>query len=263
MTPRPRFPRLRTTVGLATLCFAALTPPAAAQVLKDLPPLSLEYAILDQASGLPVGTRTVAFQTIETKRGDRLQITSQSRYTITENRQTPFEYAEDVELICNEEGITRFTTSARAIGKERKNVALRTGRHYQVTTEFDGEKSSKQINADVRRSNFGLFAAGYLAEPLSGAGVFADFPLLFPVLGDHQPRQRIQEGVVERDVMGRTVRAIVNRLNKPNRTRFRMWHSANELEILLRLEDETPQTTLIYELIKVNDVPANESELLD
>ena len=263
MTPRPRFSRLRTTVGLAVLSFAGLVPSAAAQVLKDLPPLKLEYVIMDEASGLPVGTRTVDFQVIETKRGNRLQVTSEAEYTLTKNRQKPFEYSESAELICNEEGITRFSTSARALGKERKNTALRVDRHYHVTTDFEGDKNSKEINADVRRSNFGLFAGGYLAEPLSDGGVFSDFPILYPVLGDHRARQRFQEGIMERDVMGRPVRAILNRLRKPDRTRFRMWHAANELEILLRLEDETPQTTLIYELIKVNDVPANQSELLD
>ena len=263
MTPRSRFSRLRTIVGLAALSLAGLVPVAGAQVLKDLPPLKLEYVIVDEASGLPVGSQLVDFQTIETKRGARLQITSESQYTLTKNRQTPFEYAEEAELVCNEEGITRFTTSARAIGKERKNTALRAGRHYHLTTEFEGDKTSKQITADVRRSNFGLFAAGYLDEPLANAGVFSDFPILFPVLGDHRPRQRFQEGTMLRDVLGREVFAILTRLRKPDRTRFRMWHTANELEILLRLEDETPQTTLIYELIKVNDVPANESELLD
>lgn len=265
MTPRPRFTRFRTAWGLVALLVAAAASavPAAAQVLKDLPAVHLEYAIQDEASGLPVGTMTIGFETIETKRGPRLQITSTTAYTLTENREKPFEYSEEAELVCNEEGISRFTTSGQALGKERKNTALRVGEHYHVTTEFEGEKTSKTITAGVRRSNLGLFCAGYLEQPLTGSGVFSDFPLLFPVLGDHKPRQRVQEGVMEREVLGRSVPAILTRLNKPTRSRFRMWHSANDLEILLRLEEETPQTTLIYDLIKVNGEPANQSELLD
>ncbi len=254
-------PRIRLAAGvlLAALCLAG---DARAQVLKDLAPVDLHYVILHGEPAAPVGTADMAFRAVDTPRGRRLEVQTAISYVIP-REPAPFAYEEEATLVCDAEGVLKFDTEARAEGDERTNTALRAGRDFQVTTTFQGKKRTYTITSDVRRTNLGMFCAGFLAEPLAEGDFFSDFPLLYPVGGDHKARQRFREAVLPyQATAARTIPTIVTRLEKPDKTSDRYWNAAHAHEILLRLEETTSFGLMVYRLETVNGEPVDASKLL-
>jgi hypothetical protein len=262
VNPRPNALR-PLAVPAALLAGLAVAPEAGAQVLRELPAVELVYAIRPADGEEPVGSAELSFRPTDTSRGRRLRVEAHIQYVLTEGRETPFEYSEQATLTCDGEGVTKFETVARALGKERQNTGVRIGDDFMVTTRFEDEQTQKTITAGVRRTNFGLFCAGYLAEPLGEQPVLTDFPLLFPVAGDHGGRQKFQLAIEPVRIGERSVSCIHSRINRPNRTRDHLWNSSNALQILVRMEESTNQGKLVYELTQVNGVPAAESGMLD
>ncbi|MFN8177153.1 MAG: hypothetical protein U0167_04465 [bacterium] len=238
---------------------------AAAQVLRDLPALDLRYDLFYGDPAKKVGSASVSFKAIDTPRGRRLEVKSKIEYTLQREQpkaQAPFAYAEEATLLCDQTGVVRFDTSARALGDERVNSAIRIGENYQLTTTFQGKKHTKTITAGVQRTNFGLFAGGYLEKPLDGGDMFEDFPLLYPVGGDHKPRQKFREGIFPFTVGTKQVPAIVTRLDRPNKTTDRIWNAATGPQILIRMEEASNMGKITYELVSVNGVAPDRSALL-
>jgi len=201
---------------------------------------------------------------VTTKRGPRLEVRARTEYTVTHGRSTnPFVYDEEITLICDEVGATRFDATVHALGKEQLHTAVRIGEDYHVSTTFDGNRSSKTITSGVQRTNLGVFCGGYLEVPLDEGPLLANWPLLFPAAADHEGRQKFRESVSPFDVDGREVPAITTRIRRPDESSQRIWNTANDLQILLRMEDRVPQADLLYILANVNGVPATQSELLD
>lgn len=236
---------------------------AAGQVYRDLGEIELEYRIhlVEDPEPVPVGTASVAFRPTETKRGPRLSVESTIEYTIAGD--PPLEYFEQASLVCDEVGPVTFETVARALGSERKNTALRRDDDYHLTITFDGTTRQTTITAGVTRTNFGLFCAGYLARPIHEGSLMEDFPLLFPVGGDHQPRQRFREaGFPLRVGKERSVPSIVNALRRLDEKTDRIWNANDERAILLRMDENRSFGLLRYELLSVNGVPVDDTELL-
>jgi hypothetical protein len=235
--------------------------PVEAQVYADLEPVTLEYRITLEDESVPIGSAEISFEPIETKRGPRLQVESMIEYTL--NFDTPFSYREEATLICDDRGPVTFETTAQAGGLERKNSALRMGDDYHVTTDFNGQKHQKTITANVRRTNLGLFCAGYLEEPLDQGKIIEDYPLLYPVGGDHQARQRYQEATVKIPLTAdRGATVFISTMRKVDKKKDRYWHVKNKYQILIRMEESTNYGVMTYELTAVNGVPPEESELI-
>jgi len=251
-------------IAVVLLPAGVLPAPGRAQILRDLPAVTLEYVVLDQATSEPIGTARVGFEPVTTKRGPRLEVRARTEYTVTHGRSTsPFVYDEEITLICDEVGVTRFDATVHALGKEQIHTAVRIGEDYHVSTTFGEDRSSRTITSGVQRTNLGLFCGGYLEIPLDEGPLLANWPLLFPAAADHEPRQKFRESVAPFDIGGREVSAIMSRIQRVEESSYRIWNSANDLQILLRMEDSVPQAKLIYILTNVNGVPAAESELLD
>ena len=236
--------------------------PAHAQILKDLSPVELEYVILFGEPAAPVGDATVSFHPVDTPRGRRLEVKAAVRYTIP-RQPTPFPYEEESTLLCDAAGVLKFDTMARAQGDERRNTGLRTGDDYQVSTTFQGKKRSYTITSHVQRTNFGMFCAGFLAEPLASGDFFSDFPMLYPVGGDHKARQRFREAVLPFEVTGsRSMSTIITRVDKQDKTSDRYWNADDAHEILLRMEETTSFGVMIYQLKSVNGESLDTTKLL-
>ena len=133
---------------------------------------------------------------------------------------------------------------------------------YQVTTTFKGKKHTKTITAGVQRTNLGLFASGFLAQPLSDGEMMGDFPLLFPVAAEHMPRQRFREGVLPFTLGKKQVPAVVTRLDKQNKSSDRLWNTTTGHGMLLRMEEQSNFGQIVYELVGVNGVSPDKSELV-
>ena len=237
-------------------------PAVRAQVLKDLSPVDLEYVILNGEPPAPVGTATISFRPVEGPRGRRLEVKAAIRYTIP-REPAPFAYEEESTLLCDATGVAKFETVARAEGDERKNSGLRAGDDYQITTTFQDKKHTYTITSHVQRTNFGMFCAGFLAEPLAGGDFFSDFPMLYPVGGDHKARQRFREAVLPFGVTPtRSVPTIITRVEKQDKTSDRYWNAEDAHEILLRLEETTSFGVMIYRLQSVNGEPVDTTKLL-
>ncbi len=251
-------------VGTPAAVAAALTllaTAAPAQVLRDLPDVELEYALYHGEPAKPVGFATAAFKTIDTPRGKRLEVRVRTEYTLP--RTPPYDYEEEATLLCDAKGVARFETLARALGDERVNTGVRVGEDYQVTTTFRGKKSSTMITAGVQRTNFALFCAAYLQDQLDGPEMFQDFPLLFPVAGTHMARQLFREGVLPFQIAkDREIPASVCRIEAQDKTSDRIFNAAAGHRILVRMEEVSNLGKIVYELVRVNGVPAGESELV-
>jgi len=236
--------------------------PARGQVLRELAPIDLEYAIYWGDPKQEVGEAVVSFHPVDTKRGRRLEIHATISYALP--RETLFTYEEESTLLCDEEGLESFNTSARALGKERINVGLRSGDEFHVTTTFAGKKRDNRITADVRRTNFGFFAGAFLDEPLDKGDVLRDYPLLFPVGADHQGRQKYREAILPFTFAGgrKKVHAIRSRVKRPNEKSDYLWNTVEGHQILLRMEESSNLGEMTYELRSVNGVAPAESELI-
>ncbi|HMB70383.1 MAG TPA: hypothetical protein VKU85_13790, partial [bacterium] len=218
-----------------TALLASLPVDAPAQVLRELEPVQLEYRILWGDPQEPVGRMEISFSPVETQRGRRLQVEESTHYILP--RDIPFEYEETAKLVCDEEGVVRFDTSARALGKERTNVAVRMGEDYHVTTTFEGKKQSKTITSHVQRTNLGMFAGGFLEEKLNEGDLLRDYPMLYPVGGDHEARQKYREAVMPFVLSPeRSVSAIVTRVKRKDERSYRLWNAIGGHQILLRME---------------------------
>lgn len=236
--------------------------PASGQVLRDLPGVDLHYAILLGEAATPVGTADLSFQPVDTPRGRRLEVKARIAYTIP-REPAPFAYEEESTLLCDATGLLKFDTEARAEGDERRNTALRAGKDFQVTTTFQGKRRTYSITSDVRRTNFGMFCAGFLEEPLAGGDFFSDFPLLYPVGGDHKARQRFREAILPfQAAPHRAVSTIITRLEKQDKSSDRYWNADDAHEILLRMEETTSFGLMIYVLETVNGESVDTTKLL-
>lgn len=250
-----------TAAVLAATLLGALPGVAAAQVLRELEPIHLEYDIYWGEPVAKVGECSVSFVPTDTKRGRRLEVHAHSRYVLP---MTPeFDYEEECAMTCDSTGVARFQTTARALGQERVNIALRSGADFQVTTTFGDKTTNKTITSGVRQSNFGLFAGAFLPDRLDGDGMLIDYPLLFPVAGDHLARQKYREAVLPFVLAdGTKVPAITTRLKHRDETSDRLWNADKGHQILLKMEQQSPQGILIYRLTSVNGVDPTNSELL-
>ena len=250
-----------TAAILATAVLAALPGLAAAQVLRELEPIHLEYDIYWGQPAAKVGGASVSFVPTDTKRGRRLEVHAGTQYKLP---MTPeFDYEEECTMTCDSTGVARFQTTARALGQERLNIALRAGADFQVTTTFGGKTVNKTITAGVRQTNFGLFAGGFLPDRLDGDGMLIDYPLLFPVGGDHLARQKYREAVLPFVLAdGSKVPAIATRLKHRDETSDRLWNAEKGHQILLKMDQQSPQGLLIYLLTSVNGVEPSKSELI-
>lgn len=250
-----------TAAILAATLLGALPGGGAAQVLRELEPLHLEYDISWGDPVAKVGECSVSFVPTDTKRGRRLEVHAHSKYTLPMT--PPFDYEEECTLTCDSTGVARFQTTARALGQERVNVALRAGDDFQLTTTFGGRTTNKTITSGVRQSNFALFAGAFLPDKLDGDGMLIDYPLLFPVGGDHLARQKYREAVLPFVLAdGTRVPAITTRLKHRNETSDRLWNADKGHQILLKMEQQSPQGLLIYRLTTVNGVEPSKSELI-
>lgn len=252
--------RLRiTAAALAALpLFAASSP---AQVLRDLPPLELEYVLTHGKPAAVVGSASATFKPIDTPRGRRLEVRGLTEYTLP--RTPPYTYEEEVTLICDAKGVARFETIARALGDERVNTGVRMGQDYQVTSTFRGKRTQTTITAGVQRTNFGLFSAVYLEDELDSNEMFQDFPMLFPVAGTHMARQLFREGILPFAIdKEREIPVTVCRIEALDKTSDRIYNATTGPRILLRMEEVSNLGEIVYQLARVNGVPAAESELL-
>ncbi|MBZ0268125.1 hypothetical protein K8I85_08210 [bacterium] len=250
-----------TAAVLATPLLAALPGGAAAQVLRELEPIHLEYTLYWGEPLEPVGEATVSFVPTDTKRGRRVEVQSATHYVL--EMAPKLDYSEECAMTCDETGVTRFQTVARALGQERTNIALRVGDHFQVTSTFGGKTTNRTITSGVRQSNFALFAGGFLPDHLDRDGMLIDYPLLYPVGGDHIPHQKYREAVlpfVLRD--GSKVPAITTRLKHRNETSDYLWNVEKDHQILLKMDRRTPQGLIVYILTSVNGVAPEKSELI-
>ena len=250
---------------VALIVAVALGPWAAsgarAQVLRDLPAVELEYALYHGEPATKIGSATISFRPTDTPRGRRLEIHSRIQYTVPRNT-TPFAYEEEATLLCDAAGVARFDTIARALGDERMNTGTRIDEDYTVTTTFKGKKHTKTITAGVQRTNVGLFASGFLAHPLTDGEMIEDFALLYPVAADHMARQRFREGVMPFSIGKKQVPCVVTRLDRQNKTSDRLWNTTTGVGMLLRMEESTNFGQIVYELVGVNGVPPEKSELV-
>lgn len=236
---------------LATALVAAA--PAPAQVLKELGPAHLEYAIHFREEAEPVGFATASFATVDTPAGQRLRITVHTEYTLPLT--APWDYAEEVEMLCSEEGVVSWHATSVNAGDTTRIHAELAGEDYRVRTIKGGQTLDKTITSGVRRTNLGHFCAGYLAEPLDQGALLRDYPLLFPAAGDHEPRQKYRDGVYPYlEVEGEVVRAISSRLKRLSEDTDRFLNSADEMQILLRKELNTGHGLLTYVLQEYNGV---------
>jgi hypothetical protein len=93
--------------------------------------------------------------------------------------------------------------------------------------------------------------------------MFSDFPLLYPVAGEHKARQKFREAVLP-FALGpdRQVDSIITRLKKQDKSMDRIWNAAGGHQILLRMEESTNLGRMIYELSRVNGEHPAASPLL-
>ena len=227
--------------------------PTHAQVLKDLGPAHLQYAIHFREEPEPVGFATVAFEAVDTPQGRRLRVTARAEYTLPLT--APWDYAEEIELLCSEDGIVSFDATTVNAGDSTRIHADLAGEDYRVQMVLGGQTLEKTITSGVRRSNVGLYCAGYLAEPLDQGALLRDYPLLFPAVGSHEPRQKYRDGTFPYlRVEGETIRAISSRIKRQSEETDRYWNSADEMQILLRKELHTGHGLLTYVLLEYNGV---------
>jgi hypothetical protein len=258
-TTEVNMPHLARTFAAAAAALPFLVTNSEGQVLRDLPPLELEYALYHGDPAVGIGSATASFRTIDTPRGKRLEVRARTEYTLP--RTPPYVYEEEATLLCDAKGVARFETVARALGDERVNTGVRMGSEYQVTTTFRGKRNSNTITAGVQRSNFGLYCAAYLDERLDEGGLFDDFPLLFPVAGTHMARQLFREGTLPFQLAkGREIPASLCRLEALDKTSDKIFNTVSGHRLLLRMEETSNLGTIIYELVGVNGVAPAESE---
>jgi hypothetical protein len=172
---------MRLAASRAAMLGAWLVPFAAqAQVLKDLPPVQLEYRVYVNHEAEPAGTATVSFEGVDTARGRRLEVHGLIRYTVGTDAPAPVEYLQEASLTCDKEGVEKFDARTRYGAEERRYVGVRIGADYHLTAYHGEEVSQLTGTAGVQRTNWGLFCGGFLAEPLSEGEMMQDYPLLFP-----------------------------------------------------------------------------------
>ena len=249
--------------ALAASLFLA-GPPSSAQVLKDLDDIGLEYQILQKGTDGPVGWMEISFRKVDTRRGQRLKVREEMEYTV--QLTTPYIHRETAELLCDEKGVEKFEAEVTAGGVSNSYTAFRQGRDFHVTATTPGGSRQYTTTSDVRRSNLGLFCAGFLAEPLDDDEIMRDYPLLWPTAGTHFPRQKFRQSVMPFQVgPQRSVSTIISRLPKSSKTpeSDRTWHTNNAHQILVRLEETSDFGLMIYELVAVDGVPVADSEALD
>jgi hypothetical protein len=116
-----------------------------------------------------------------------------------------------------------------------------------------GQTIERNVTANVRRTNFGLFCGVFMAEPLDRDPMMRDYPLFFPTVGDHEGRQKIRAGIMPFIVVrGQTLRAVLTTLRKPDKNANKYWHLADDPLMLLRKEESTGYGTLTYVLTTYN-----------
>ena len=246
-------------VGLGVVC--GLPPSASAQIYRDLEPVTLTYLI--QLDGEPVGGMEISFVPSQSPRGPRLDIEMKRHYTLQLTNQ--FSYEAEAHLVCDEEGLRSFTASSTAGDLHVKHTGLLAGPDYQITSELQGRTEKKTITSGVRRTNLGIFCAGFYAEPLGTGTVIQDWPWLAPVVADHQPRQLVREARVVREYPGveGPVPVYFSRLMRLDGGVDRMTNTAEGHQILLERHEKIPYGTISHVLETVNGVPPQESGLLN
>jgi hypothetical protein len=245
-------------VGLGTL-FGAPSP-GAAQVYKDLAPVDLVYRI--ELDGKRIGDMEISFHPKKTERGPRLEIDMRREYELDLTNEFPYEA--EAHLVCDEEGLRSFTAESTAGELHVKHTGVLAGPDYRITSELQGRVEKKTITSGVRRTNLGMFCAGFLAEPLDEGPVIQDWPWLTPVVADHQPRQLVRESRVLREYPGveGKVPVMMSSLRRLDKNIDKMIHTAEGHQILLELHEQIPYGTLSHILETVNGVVPYESGLL-
>ena len=100
-------------------------------------------------------------------------------------------------------------------------------------------------------------------EDLAEASIISDFPLLFPVGGDHQPRQKFREGRFLIPISEeKKVAVYLSSLRRLDEKTDRYFHLDNEYMPLIRLEESTNYGVMTYELVSINGEPVTSAEML-
>jgi len=243
---------------IALLLWAAAELPAAAasaQILRELDPIHLGYDVYFEDATEPVGHVTASFVPQDTERGRRLVVEWKAEYTVP--RATPFHYAADVTLTCDEKGVQRFVATETAGDNVKTFTGVRIGIDYQVVSDVNGVRSQKTITAGVQRTDVGLFCAGFLERPIRDSEFFEDYPMLFPVMANHEGRHRFYEGTIVTQWNGEPVSVFRTHLRHPSKTSDFYWHSTDEHEKLLYLTAQTGLGELRFELVSVNGEPTS------
>jgi hypothetical protein len=226
-------------------------PPATAQVLRDLPPIRLEYRIYLNEAAEPCGTASVSYDFVDGARGRRLEVHALSRYTVGDEQ--PVELLHEARLTCDAEGVEKFDGRTRYGEEERRYVGVRMGIDYHVTVHQGEKVSQRTETAGVQRTNWGMFCGGFLAEQLSDGELIQDYPMLFPSSGRHFPRQKVRSGRVPvRAPSGESFSVIESSLARLDSDKDQLWHRDDAHEVLLRMKEHGPLGVVTYELASVD-----------
>jgi hypothetical protein len=239
--------RILTAAAVAVLA----PPPASAQVLRDLDPIELEYEIHVQGESEPAGSASVSFRPVDTRRGRRLEVTFRSDFTVGDE-DSKVAYHETVSLTCDDHGVEKFDTVRRFGDNEEKYLGILTATDYAVTSTVNGEVTRKTETREVLRSNLGLFCGSFLDPPLDEDELIVDYPLLFPALGRHYPRQKVRVGWVTVSRGGEPFTVIHSRLRKLGGKKDDVWHLDDDRQPLLRMVETGDIATLVYSLVTLD-----------
>jgi hypothetical protein len=224
---------------------------AEAQVLKDLPPIRLEYRVYLNDATDPAGDASISFEPVDTARGRRLEVRGRVQYMVGDEE--PVEYRQEASLTCDAAGVEKFEAFTRYAGEERRYVGTRIGIDYHITVHHSGGTLQKTETAGVQRTNWGLFCGGFLSEPLTEGEMLQDYPMLFPSSGRHFPRQKFRTARVALQLpSNQTISVVETQLARLDSDRDRLWNRDDPHEALIRLEEHGPLGLVTYELAAVN-----------
>jgi hypothetical protein len=236
--------------AVAALVLLAGASGARSQVLRDLPPVELEYEIRMEGASEPAGTASVSFRPVDTRRGRRLEVLSRVDFTV--GADAPVEYHETVALTCDGKGVEKFETERRFGASDQRYLGIRTAQGYAITATVGGEVSQKTETGEVQLSNLGLFAGGFLETRLDDDELIVDYPLLFPALGRHYPRQKVRVGSVSLAGPDGPLDVIHTRMRKLGGSKDQLWHLDDEHQVLVRMVETADHGVVVYSLVRLN-----------
>jgi hypothetical protein len=230
--------------------------PVTAQVLRDLPPIRLQYDVFLNDAAEPCGSASLSYEFSEGARGRRLEVHALSRYTVGD--EAPIELLHEARLTCDGEGVEKFDGRTRYGGEERRYVGVRIDIDYHVTVHQGEKVTQRTETAGVQRTNWGLFCGGFLEERLGEGEMMQDYPMLFPSSGRHFPRQKFRSGRVPvTSPSGESFPVIETSFARVEGDWDEAWHRDDPHEILLRMKEHGPLGLVTYELTAVDGKPVD------